>query len=356
MRHLHQLWYRLRGGELSALRLAASVAVGLFVGVLPLYGLHFALCLVICLAWRLDLVTAYLAANISIPPIAPFLLVAEVEMGALVVTGKAATFTVEQARQLGVTGYVGQAMVGAVTLGSGLALVGGLATWTIARRLRGSSRLSQGIERTVARYRAASRGDRAYVVMKLESDPVVSQLANRPDPLGKVVDAGAGRGQMSLLLLELGQATEVVGFDWDERKVALARKAAGTDADFVHASLESWSWPPADTVLLIDVLHYLDRDEQRRVLHFAAACLRPNGHLLIRDVDASSWWRSWMTRSAERLGARLGYNRARTLAFVPLSETLATLESLGLNARTVPAAAGTPLTNVLIEASQSTAD
>ena len=48
---------------------------------LPLYGLHFPLCLAVCLPLQLDVVVAYLAANISNPLVAPFLVTAEVEIG-----------------------------------------------------------------------------------------------------------------------------------------------------------------------------------------------------------------------------------------------------------------------------------
>ena len=64
-------WRRLRGGELTATRAALSVAVGLAIGVTPLWGLHLILVLAVCLPLKLDAPVAYLAANISIPPPRP---------------------------------------------------------------------------------------------------------------------------------------------------------------------------------------------------------------------------------------------------------------------------------------------
>lgn len=53
--------------------LAAAVAVGLFVGTLPLYGLHLALCALVARVLRLNVVVVYLAANVSNPVFAPWL-------------------------------------------------------------------------------------------------------------------------------------------------------------------------------------------------------------------------------------------------------------------------------------------
>src|SRR5688572_13395830 len=55
----------LRGGDMSPMRLGASVGMGLFIGCLPLFGVHFLLVVVLSLRFRLDAAIAYLAANIS---------------------------------------------------------------------------------------------------------------------------------------------------------------------------------------------------------------------------------------------------------------------------------------------------
>jgi uncharacterized protein (DUF2062 family) len=81
-------WARLRGGELTPFRAAASVFVGVLVGTTPLYGLHFLLVMGICLPLRLDVAIAYVASNVSLPIFAPFINTAEVEIGAWLRTGK----------------------------------------------------------------------------------------------------------------------------------------------------------------------------------------------------------------------------------------------------------------------------
>jgi uncharacterized protein (DUF2062 family) len=80
-------WARVRGGELTPGRAAASVAVGVLVGTTPLYGLHFFLVMGICLPLKLDAAVAYVASNVSLPIFAPFINITEIQVGAYLRTG-----------------------------------------------------------------------------------------------------------------------------------------------------------------------------------------------------------------------------------------------------------------------------
>lgn len=344
-----QLWRRLRGGDLSRTRASASVAVGLFIGSLPLFGLHLPLCLAVCLPLRLDAVSAYIAANVSNPLFAPFLLTAEVEIGSLLLHGRLLRPDLEQLRQSGLSGVVAQLALGAPLVGAALAVLGGLVAWTLLGRRgpREPGELDGAIERTVARYADAPRGDRYYVASKLYTDPVVEQLGALDGPLGRVVDAACGRGQLGLCLLELGRVQTLCGFDVDPRKVRVARSAAGEAARYEVADLCDVSLPATDTLLLIDVLHYLEPARQDELLERAAGALSPGGRLLVRELDAGRGWRALPGMLAERVARGTGYNRGTTLAFRPLAEIVTRLEELGLQCRVERAGS---LSNALIVA------
>jgi 2-polyprenyl-3-methyl-5-hydroxy-6-metoxy-1,4-benzoquinol methylase len=331
------------------------VALGLFIGCLPLYGLHLPLCVGACLLFRLDAVVAYLAANISNPLVAPFLLTAEVEVGSLLLTGEHAAFDVEQARSVGVAGFAAQASVGSVVVGAGLALIGGTLAYVLApRRRRRSPELLAAIERTLGRYAGAKLSDLQYVRGKLYYDPVLESIASLGTELGDTIDAGAGRGQLSLCLLELGKVKRLTGFDLDERKIALARRAGGDDATFAVVDLAQAELEPADTILLVDVLHYLPQREQDELLERAARNLRPGGRLLVRDANRRAGASSLLTRALERLASATGWHRSRSkLCFRSADELVGTLERAGLTCQTQGAAQGTPFDNVLIVAARA---
>jgi uncharacterized protein (DUF2062 family) len=133
---LLRAWKRLRGGELTAARAFWSVAVGLFVGVQPTPGLHLPVVLAVCVPLRLDAALSYCATNISIPPVAPLLWFAAIQIGERTLTGRFAPLTVEGMRALihapGL--LLGALVLGSVVLGALLGVAGGSIAYVIARR------------------------------------------------------------------------------------------------------------------------------------------------------------------------------------------------------------------------------
>lgn len=334
-RRAHELfkiaWHRLRGGELTALRLGFSVAVGVFIGCQPLYGLHWVLCVLVCVPLRLDSVVAYLGANISNPVFAPALVTLELEVGALALTGRHLTHGLVDDGGLLVPGLVMQALSGSLLVGLCLALVLGAATFVVSSTVvRGKRVGAPAVVRVMARYRRARLKERLYVGAKLHTDPLVHELCSLKGVPGQVLDVGCGRGQFTFLLQELGLASSALGIDWDERKVPVARLAASAGFDFVVGDVVRTQFPASDTVLLIDLLHYLPRAEQRSLLEKAADAVRPGGRLLVRELDRASRGGA-LGRASERLAAGTGYNRGVELEFTSLKEISDELSRLGFS-------------------------
>jgi len=311
---LAQVWSRLRGGSLEPGRAAVSVAIGIFVGCLPIYGVQLLVVLAVCVPLRLDAALAYLAAHVSNPLTLPFVLAAEMETGSLLLTGHHAAFDLEAAKKLGVTALGTQIVVGALTFGSALALIGAVATWFVVHGIRDIAQhaFAQARARTLARYASAPPSVRGYLSSKFRTDPALRSITALPGSFGRVVDAGCGYGQIGLALLELGRADSVVGIDDDERRVDIARRAGGTNARFETGSLTDVEFPEADTMLFVDSLHYMPVDAQDAVLVKAARALAPGGRIVVRDVDAGTSVRSAFTEAAERFAALV---RGRTVEF-----------------------------------------
>ncbi|MEI9953372.1 MAG: DUF2062 domain-containing protein [Pseudomonadota bacterium] len=356
-----RIWRRLRGERQSPARIALAVGLGLFIGCLPIYGLHFVLCLLVCLPLGLDLVLAYLLANISNPLVAPFLITLEVEIGSLLSTGQHAGFSLAQAKQTGILGFVFQAGLGSVFVGAGLGALGSAIAFLIARKRRATAtgtdqdetECDAAMQRTIQRYRQAKLGDRIYVAAKLHSDPLTRLLAALPGDFGRVLDAAAGRGQFGLFLWELGRCTELFGFDSDARKVAIAERAAAGNAHFETQDLLEFREREVDTLLLLDVLHYLTLPEQDELLRRAARCVA-RGRIVIRELDAGNAARSTITRSFEWIAKVSGYNRGRAgRHYRPAREIVAQLTLAGFSCELLGASEGTPFANVLIVAARS---
>jgi uncharacterized protein (DUF2062 family) len=347
-------WARLRGGELTPWRAAMSVAVGLAIGVTPLYGLHLWIVLAICLPLKLDAPVAYLAANISLPFISPFLLFAEVEIGAWVRTGHGAALSLEALKsadrgavlaQLAVEAVVGTAIFAPMMAALGFALTYAL----VSRARRTRSPMAEAIDRVATRFASGRRSTFYYVRSKLASDPVATSIAALPD-LGEVVDAGCGRGQLALLLLEAKRATAVRGFDWDAQKIDDARAAASRDlaATFEQGDLRTRPIDPCDTVLLVDVLHYIDDAAQDALLARAATAARRR--VIVRELDPDRGWRSTVTRWQERITTSARYNRGERVRPRSIDAIRAVLEPRGFRVSVTPCWGKTPFSNVLVVA------
>lgn len=207
------------------------------------------------------------------------------------------------------------------------------------------------IARTAARFQRAEnrRSHYYYVASKLKRDPASRAIAAL-GPLGDLVDLGCGRGHLALFLLEGGLATRVRGVDWDEEKVAVARRASeGLDAVFDAGDVRRAELEPGDTVLLVDVLHYLDVAAQDALLARAADLVRPGGRLVVREATRGGGWRSLVTLVVEWISTFIRFNvgervlvRDVARAYVPV------LEAKGLHCAVEPCWAGTPFANVLL--------
>ena len=371
------MWCDLRGGELSAGRVAASVAMGAFIGCLPIFGLHLPIVLVLSLRLRLDGAIAYVAANISNPFFAPFLFAGQVQVGALLLDGRLPEMESRLDLANALASFPRYLVVGSPVVGLGAAIVLGLGAWVLTwtkRRLVGAgSRPVYSLppsappwvvaaERVARRY--ADPNDRAasaqtqfhYVRIKLVLDPIARLIADvagdSREALGDVVDIGTGRGQLPILLTELGRARAARGFDWDEAKIADGQKAAarapGLPVQLSQGDARTMPLEEADTVLLIDLIHYFTIEEQDDILRRAARAVRPGGRLVVREADTERGWRSWATLLEEKVFTALRFNRGERVKFRPARDIAAVLEAEGLEVETRPAWGKTPFSNVLI--------
>ncbi|MDB5216132.1 MAG: hypothetical protein JWO86_4059 [Myxococcaceae bacterium] len=132
-----QAWRRLRGGELTPWRAALSVGLGLVIGMTPAFGLHWLIVIAVCVPLRLDTGVAYLAANISMPLIAPFITFAEIEMGALLLHGHFMAMSPSDIKATGIGTLVAELVVGTLVVApAGGAVGGSLAYAFVAWRRR----------------------------------------------------------------------------------------------------------------------------------------------------------------------------------------------------------------------------
>ncbi|MEI9910596.1 MAG: 1-acyl-sn-glycerol-3-phosphate acyltransferase [Bacteroidota bacterium] len=96
---------------------------------------------------------------------------------------------------------------------------------------------------------------------------------------GKILDIGCGYGFMSYMLYFTSDKREITGIDYDETKIETANHCfSKTPAiNFVHTDVVNFSFEKYDTIILADILHYLQPDQQLQVIEKCIGQLNPGG-------------------------------------------------------------------------------
>jgi SAM-dependent methyltransferase len=229
-----------------------------------------------------------------------------------------------------------------------------------------SSFVAQLVKAAAAPYRPAGRFAWHFAQGKLAGDPAFAGLLARgliPDG-AHVLDLGCGQGLLAAWLAAARDHYENGAWpaDWPPapriaayRGIELmapdaqrARSALGNQVDIVTGDLRNADLGAPDTVVILDVLHYIGPAEQAAVLARIHAALPPGGRLLLRigDADGGARFRFglWVDGVVAFVRGH-GWTRFHSRR---LGEWLALLESLGFAVESLPMAEGTPFANTLL--------
>lgn len=194
---------------------------------------------------------------------------------------------------------------------------------------------------------------RRYARLKLRHDPVYAVVAAQlHDLAAPVLDIGCGIGLLGLYLRARGFRGRYVGIDCDRAKIDAARRIGADEDPALAFALSDAAVLPAfsGAVVLLDVLHYLQRDQQSALLRAAAARIAPGSQLIIRTVLREPPWRYYATVCEEFLLHGIGWMQMPARHFPRRDEIEATLREAGLRAETRPLWGATPFASFLIVA------
>jgi len=124
---------------------------------------------------------------------------------------------------------------------------------------------------------------------------------------GKILDIGCGYGFMSYMLYFASSQREITGIDYDKEKIETAIHCfSKTPAiNFVHSDVEEFNFEKYDAIILADVLHYLQRDQQTRIIERCIRQLNPAGKIIIRDGDTDAATKHKRTEWTEFFSTRV---------------------------------------------------
>jgi len=132
----------------------------------------------------------------------------------------------------------------------------------------------------------------------------------------RILEIGCGFGLFGCYFASRWATVEYHGIDIDAGRIEMARSAAGRlGLTNVRFELGDAAGPllldeEYDAVLMIDVLHHLPDPAKQQLLTTVAARLRPNGHLIIKDITRRPAWKmafTWLLDVAMTLGFDMWY-------------------------------------------------
>ena len=347
---LRQFVYQLRNEGNTPGRHSVAVGVGVFIGCTPFYGFHLPLSYAVALMLGVSRLTVYLAANISNPFVLPLLVLAEVQVGALLMRGHLHALTVQSIRHsdpwsFGLDLLLGAAVVGAVLGGAAAAV-----TYAALRGRRRSEPFGEVVVAAADHYLATSITGWEFARAKLRSDPVYRHvLLGGVLPSGGVlVDVGCGQGLMLTLLIEAARRaragswpadqpalpvfSQLIGLEPRPGVAHLARAATDGDALIVEGDARTFAYPPCAAMLFLDVLQMMPPADQESVLGHARRQLAPGGVILVREADASAGRRFLLVRVGNRLKALVTGAWRQPLCYRRRDEWIAVFHRLGFDA------------------------
>jgi 1-acyl-sn-glycerol-3-phosphate acyltransferase len=143
---------------------------------------------------------------------------------------------------------------------------------------------------------------------------------------GLIYDLGCGYGFMSHLLSWTKPKRQLIGLDYDEEKIDTAKhviKYGENFPNFFHGDVTQFDLTPCEGIVLADVLHYLTKENQWKVLDNCLSALKDGGILLLRDGDRSDQAHHGRTKWTEIFSTKwFGFNKTTPsgLEFVSLHE------------------------------------
>ena len=283
---------------------AAAVFVGIFIANVPIYGFQLLAAAGIAVLFRLNKPLTLAATFINNPLVQPVLVVAAVETGNLVLSGKWYRPGFEDLTLAGLKAQFAAWLVGGVLVGAILGGAGAIITFLFLR-LRAPAR--EDIRFVNRLFKACDPFDRRFVYWKIRLDRIFDLLAREDPGSGTVVDLGCGYGIALAFAAFRDRSRRLVGFDLDRRRIAAARRALhDLNVELEVADIRSVVLPQAGLIMILDVLQYLDANEQSALLLRCVSALAPGGVLIFRAHDRARGLQSKITMAFDRLIFRVG--------------------------------------------------
>jgi len=126
-------------------------------------------------------------------------------------------------------------------------------------------------------------------------------------PNVRVLDLGCGFGLFSNYLASHDTTREIHGIDLNTKRIEQAKTVANLldirNTHFMVGNAEDYTFDhaPFDVVIMLDILHHLDRESAEELLEAAFKHLKPDGIIIIKDVNVTPFWKMLFTYILDKI-------------------------------------------------------
>jgi uncharacterized protein (DUF2062 family)/SAM-dependent methyltransferase len=292
---------------------AAAVFLGVFIGIVPIYGFQTLVAVGLALFFKLNKPLTVAGTFINNPLLQPAIVVSSVEIGYFLRDGSFRPFHLSTLAgphmKEELLGWVmGSVVLGIIVGGAGAAItavvvqVKAPSDPAFSSPTLSNAGLRERVRFVNRLFAQCPHRDRGFVRWKLRLDRIFGLLAAEDLGSGTAVDLGCGYGMALCFAAFTDRRRRLLGYDLDAHRIAVARQAlSGLNTDFRVADVRGFELPPAGLILILDVLQYLPAHEQLDLLKRCCSALLVEGKLIFRVHDCERGVWSAITMAFDRL-------------------------------------------------------
>lgn len=109
---------------------------------------------------------------------------------------------------------------------------------------------------------------------------------------GKIIELGCGEGVITKYLAQ-NSKRKVIGVDNDKKRLT---KSNLSNLSYVFADIRNYNLEEPDGIVISDVLHHLNYDDQKKLLVKIRKSLKKNSLFVIKEIDTTEFIRSRLSR------------------------------------------------------------
>ena len=171
-------------------------------------------------------------------------------------------------------------------------------------------------------------GSKIYVFLRFILLPF-NKIERYIPKKGKIIDVGCGYGSLDAYLALKEPKRKIIGMDLNEKRIVIANKATSkiSNAEFFAKDFtKDVSIKKANCMILVDLLHHIPYETQKKLLRECYKKLEVGGLLIIKDVGDKPKWKYYYNYLQDKI-----VSKQRKLFFIKPQELQNLLVKLNFN-------------------------